>query len=128
MWPFKKKSEKIPETIVPTNKPEAILEAFILEGFKSEVIESHCVKIFKYDPVGLQNNYIVVYCDCPDKDKAFTGLWKKYLEFVREIGFDHLLHSLKEKNSDYPEIKIAHAIHSRQEKEVGIYHLFLHMQ
>jgi len=105
---------------------EAILEAFKLGSFKSDIIESHCLKIFNYDPVGLQNNFIVVYCDCPDK--TFTKLWEQYKDFVRRIPFAHPLLSLMEKPSAYSEIKIAQAIHNRHDKEVGIYHLFLHMK
>ena len=104
---------------------KAILEAFKLDSLEKENIERHYQKLFKYDPVGLQNNFIVVYCDCPEK--TFSDLWKRYLAFVNEITFNHPLLSLEEKPSEYANIKIARAIHNRHDKEVGIYHLFLFM-
>ena len=105
---------------------EAIIEAFKLSGFDSNYIKSHCQKIFGYDSAGLENNFMVVYCDC--SNETFVTLWKKYREHIGGIEYPFPLKSLKEEDSGYAEIKIARAIHTRHEKEVGIYHVFIHMQ
>jgi hypothetical protein len=105
---------------------EVILEAFKLTTYDAAKIESHCRKIFQYDPLGLENNFMVVYCDCPGKD--FVGHWEKYREKVREIDYPYPIHTLEERTTPYPAMRAARAIHHRHQKEVGIYHLFLHMQ
>jgi len=105
---------------------ETILEAFKLNNLKAETIQSHCRKIFGYDAAGFPENFIVVYCDCPEKD--FLPLWEKYLEFVKKIQFDHQLKALdKIKDTGYTNIKMARAIHERQGEKVSIFHLFLLM-
>jgi len=107
------------------NGEEAVLEAFNLDNLERKKINTHCLKIFKYDPVGLKTNFIVVYCDC---GKTFPELWTKYKNHVEHISFDFPIQSgLVEKQSGYAEIKIARAIHNRQGEDVGIYHVFLHM-
>ena len=104
---------------------EAVLEAFKLEGFDTHKIKSHNQKIFNYDPVGLQNNFILVYCDGPQD--TFIPLWKQYQTCIQGLSFPHPLRSITEEVAPYAEIKMARAIHLRHEKEVGIYHIFINM-
>jgi len=111
----------------------SIIEAFKLSGLNTEVITRHCKKIFDYDPVGLEYNYIIVYCAC-DKGK-FSGLWEEYKTKVQEIDFGSYpikrdgegkpkLHDIRTK---YIEIRVARATHIREGKETGIYHIFIHL-
>jgi len=105
---------------------ETILEAFQIKGFNSNVIEDHCRKIFNYDPVGLQNNFMVVYCDCDAK--GFDSTWKKYTEYISKIQYkESPFLRLEKQDEPYANIKTIRAIHSRSGKDVGIYHLFLLM-
>ena len=105
----------------------AVLEAFSLTGWNTGVITSHCQKIFKYDPSGLENNYIIVYCDV--KGNRFSKLWDEYKKFVPGIEYESTqVKSFKEESSGYGEIKVMRVVHDRQGKGVGIYHLFIHME
>jgi len=104
---------------------EAVLEAFSIDGFDSNAIDRHCKKIFGYDPTGLENNYIVVYCNC--NVESFTRLWKQYKDHLPGIPFTFPLESLNDEPTKYAEIKMARAVHRRQGKEVGIHHVFIHM-
>jgi hypothetical protein len=59
----------------------------------------------------------------------FLDLWKKYLNHIREIDFQHkLLGKPEEQETGFAEIKLARAKHLRQGKETTLYHLFVNMK
>jgi len=101
----------------------AIIEAFILKGFDKNNINRHLIKLFGYDPAGLEKNFIIVYSDAND----FSGLWKKYLEYIYKIDFKFSLKDITKEETSYAEIKLAKAKHIREGEEVSIYHLFINM-
>jgi len=105
---------------------EAIIEAFKLSGFSAKTIESHCLKIFGYDSVGFRNNFIVVYCDC--SSEAFALLWEQYRAHIQTLPYLFPQVKLEEEDSGYTDIKLVRAIHKRHGKDIGIAHLFLHIQ
>jgi internalin A len=104
-------------------KTMAIIEAFNLKGFHKNIIDEHLERLFKYDPGGLEKNFIIVYSDAND----FSGLWKRYLGNIRKIKFKFILTEITEEKTGYAEIKLAKAKHMREGVEVSIYHLFINM-
>jgi small GTP-binding protein len=105
---------------------EAVLEAFRLDSLVKDTIDSHCLKIFNYDPHGLKRNFIIVYSESED----FSGLWKKYKEHLKEIPYPHPLlpkKSIEEKPVPYAEIRVACARHRRETRGTNIYHVFINM-
>jgi internalin A len=109
----------------PDRETEAIIEAFNLKSPDTTVINSHLIKIFGYDTSGLAHNFIIVYTEVKD----FLGLWKKYLNHILGIDFQHkLLGKPEEQETGFAEIKLARAKHLRQGKETILYHLFINMK
>ncbi|MCX6580085.1 MAG: GTP-binding protein [Candidatus Aminicenantes bacterium] len=105
--------------------PEAMLEAFNLETFNSNNINSHLKKLFGYDPSGLERNFIVVYAEAND----FSGLWKKYLNHIPNIDFKYRLsEEVQEKELPLTDIKLARTRHLREKKITEVYHLFINMK
>ena len=104
-------------------KTLAIIEAFNLKGFDKNYIDRHLIKLFGYDPTGLEKNFIIVYSETKD----FSGLWKKYLDNIYEIDFRFPLKGITQEKTGYAEIKLAKTKHMREDEEVSIYHLFINM-
>jgi len=104
-------------------KTLAIIEAFNLKGFDKNYIDRHLIKLFGYDPTGLEKNFIIVYSEVND----FSGLWKKYLDNIYEIDFRFPLKGITQEKTGYAEIKLAKTKHMREDEEVSIYHLFINM-
>ena len=105
---------------------EAVLEAFRLDSLVKDTIDSHCLKIFNYDPYGLKRNFIIVYSGSKD----FSGLWKKYKGHLKEIPYPYPLLPVKgieEKPVPYAEIRVVCARHRRETRETRIYHVFINM-
>ncbi len=108
----------------PDRETEAIIEAFNLKGLDRTVIVSHLTKIFGYDASGLAHNFIIVYSEAED----FWELWKKYLNHIPGIAFEHkLLGKPVEQETGFAEIKLACAKHLRQGRETTLYHVFVNM-
>jgi hypothetical protein len=105
-------------------KTLAIIEAFNLKGFHKTIIDEHLERLFKYDPGGLEKNFIIVYSEAYD----FSGLWEKYLGNIKKIKFQFTLTEITEEKTGYAEIKLAKAKHTREGEEVSIYHLFINMK
>ncbi len=109
----------------PDRETEAIIEAFNLKGLDRTVIVSHLTKIFGYDASGLAHNFIIVYSEAED----FWELWKKYLNHIPGIAFEHkLLGKPVEQETGFAEIKLACAKHLRQGRETTLYHVFVNMK
>jgi hypothetical protein len=109
-----------------TGIPIAICEAFILKSLDKNYIDIHLSKLFGYDPNGLKQNFIIIYSEASN----FIELWKKYLLYVPEIGFQHPLLSIQDVSdelSEFAEIRIALAMHQRNDNTVNIYHIFMNM-
>jgi len=104
----------------------AIYEALNLTDFNKTIVENHLMKIFDYDANGLPENYLVVYCS-----KNFIDNWKKYIVSVPVFDYKHKIIDFTDisKNYDIPtNIKIGIAKHTRNEKEIRIYHIFVELQ
>jgi internalin A len=104
--------------------PDAVIEAFNLKFFSSDVIDSHFKKIFDYDAWGLENNYLMIYVESAD----FLGLWQKYLRYLPDVALQYkIINGPTEEETPYADIKLARTLHDRQGRETGIYHLFVKM-
>ena len=102
----------------------AVVEAFNLTYLDKDRINKHLKKIFKYDPGGLEQNFIIVYADARD----FLDLWQKYLAYIPNIDFPYTLtDGPREEASDFTDIRIAQTTHQRQGKQTTLYHLFINM-
>ncbi len=108
----------------PDREAESVIEAFNLERFNRRIIDSHLIKLFGYDPGGLEHNYILVYSEADN----FSGLWQKYLKHLPKVKFKYkLIGRVQEEETKFTDIKVAKACHMREGKEVYVYHLFVNM-
>jgi hypothetical protein len=108
----------------PDGTAFSVIEAFNLKGLHRGVIDSHFKKIFDYDAHGLENNFLIVYAESAD----FSGLWQDYLSYLPQVGLKYkLMGDPREENTPYADIKLARTLHSRHNRETGIYHLFVNM-
>lgn len=101
----------------------AIYEAFNLSVFDRTKIKNHIIKLFNYDTNGLPENYIVVYCS-----KNFIDNWNKYKTYVPTIKTSYKMLDFTDISSNYDipaNIKIGIAKHTRNQKQVRVYHLFI---
>lgn len=113
-----------------TNMQLSIFEAFKLNGFESEVIKKHLLKLSKnYDPSGIKQNYAVVYARSID----FEVLWRKYKDFVptiNEFEYKVINDEFKDITKQYPNyagLRIGITQHQNRAVETVIYHIFLDM-
>ena len=103
---------------------QSVIEAFNLRSLDRNVIDSHLIKLFGYDPSGLEHNYIIVYSEAED----LLGLWQKYLKHLPKVDFKYKLKgSAQEEETKFTDIKVARACHMREGKEIYVYHLFVNM-
>ena len=103
----------------------AICEAFNLQYFDKTKIKSHLTKIFNYDANGLQDNYIIVYCE-----NNFMENWQKYIEYIPTVDYKYKIIDFTDISSNYEinaNIKIATALHKRNTKQLKMYHIFVQM-
>jgi len=109
------------------NNDISIIEAFNLDSLKQKYIELHINKLlFNYNRAGLAENYILIYSDA----NHFIDLWSKYQQFINEMQLtDCQLTELSDISDSIPniEIKAAKALHSRNNKQETVYHIFVNM-
>ncbi|MCI0470222.1 MAG: hypothetical protein L0Y73_01025, partial [Candidatus Aminicenantes bacterium] len=109
----------------PDGAAVSIVEALNLDCLNRSEIAEHFQKLFLYDAPGLENNYLLVYAESDD----FTGLWRKYLDYLPEIELKYKLSAGPvEEPSHYADIKIARTKHNRHNKETSVYHIFINMK
>lgn len=105
--------------------PKSIIEALNLNSLKSEYLELHIDKLFKYDTTGLQNNYLITYSTA----KNFITLWDKYKIFISKHNYVYKFREFSEINDyNYTDIKIGVAEHQRNGKVIYIYHIMINLQ
>lgn len=105
-------------------KTVSIAEAFNLSCLERGKISDHLKKIFGYDPHGLPENFILVYVDSSD----FQGLWNKYCAYLTEVNYPFdLKGKVKPLKTEMADINCVRAVHSRRDKNIYLYHLFINM-
>ena len=122
------KSAGRPDAMIASDQGlEAIVEAFNLGYLDTAAIDKHCIKIFGYDPHGLERNFMVIYADSQD----FPGLWEKYKAHLKDISFPYPLSpgkGIEEKPVRFAGMRVALARHERTGRQIGIYHVFVNMR
>jgi len=104
--------------------PKSIIEALNLDSLKSDYIELHIDKLFKYDTTGLQNNYLITYSTA----KNFITLWDKYKIFISKHNYVYKFRKFSEINDyNYTDIKIGVAEHQRNGKIIYLYHIMINL-
>ncbi len=113
--------------------PICIIEAFKLAsaGKKNKEISKHINKlIHKYDTIGHQTNFIIVYANASN----FKKLWDNYVVYVQDLNnkpdFEDkykLLSFVDTANGAKANLRIGLALHEREGMIVKVYHLFIDM-
>ncbi len=105
----------------------SIIEGFILKSLEKANIDLHLKKVFKYDPNGVEQNFIVVYSEAHD----FIGLWRKYLMYLPVIDFDFPIDdNMKDISNRFnigTDIRLGLATHIRNAERINVYHVFINM-
>jgi internalin A len=108
----------------PDGNAVSIIEAFILKGMHRGVIAAHFNKIFAYDALGLENNFLIVYVENAD----FGTLWREYLKYLPDVEVAYPMQGAPvEEKTPYAGIKLARTVHNRHNRETAVYHLFINM-
>jgi hypothetical protein len=134
--PSKKGSGELDLLIKNQNgAPISIIEALREKscGSQNSNIAKHLNKLLNnYDTCGFKLNYIIVYCE----QKNFGVFWNNYFSYVSDINNradfsnDTPLISLddtKDVLSTYTEIRVARAVHMRNNLEVEVLHIVCNM-
>lgn len=121
-----KKSGEIDIFVTEKNgSPKSIIEALNLDSLKSEYLELHLDKLFKYDTTGLKNNYLISYATA----KNFIALWDKYKVFISNHKYIYNFQNFLEIDDyKYTDIKIGIAEHQRNDKSIYLYHIMINLQ
>ena len=111
------------------NRPWALCEALIAEGYTHKWNEHLDKLLNEYNPHGLSTLFLLTYVDC-EKSK-FDDIWQKYKQhiladnpksFIRKPDSVSL-----DLNSSYEQIKIARCSYLRSSYEPVVYHIFVQM-
>ncbi|EGI5444991.1 hypothetical protein F9651_15265 [Listeria monocytogenes] len=122
-----KASGEVDILIQEKNIPYAIVEALNLSSLNSNYLDSHIDKIYKYDTLGYDCNFIVSYVSIKD----FNEFWNKYKAYIQEHNYPYELCEYDESINDefhFSEIKVALTKHNRNGKTTLLYHICVRMQ
>ncbi len=109
---------------LPKTGRKAACEAFNLSSISKSTIDDHLRRVFLYDPLGSEENFILVYAESKD----FSALWKRYLDYLP--GKDNLYPRQSgptEIKTPWAEIKHAKTIHRREDRQTTLHHIFINM-
>lgn len=102
----------------------AIIEALKLESIVEKNISTHIDKIYGYDTLGCEYNYLIVYAKC----KNFSQFWEKYRSFIKQYKYPHKCIKYSEENiKQFSEIKSALVTLIRNGVETKLYHIVVHI-
>jgi hypothetical protein len=101
----------------------SVIEALNLDCLNTAYLKEHIDKIYKYDTVGNNFNFLVSYV----KVKKFGEFWKNYCKHIIECDYPFKLISIEESNKiyDYSDIKYLITKHERNGNETFLYHICL---
>lgn len=103
--------------------PFSIIEALNLKNLKTDYIDIHIDKIYKYDTVGNVVNLCITYVNVLD----FDAFWQKYCNHLKNRDYKNKLVSVDVNDMlPYSEIKVAKATHLRSGKLTYLYHIAVH--
>lgn len=103
--------------------PYSIIEGINLKSVNKREIQEHLQKIFVYDNIGLENNYILVYSTA----KNFSPFCERYFDYIAKINYDYSLVEIQETEHDHAELDMRKATHTRNGKKVYLYHIIANL-
>ncbi|GAB3890085.1 COR domain-containing protein [Spirosoma agri] len=110
-----------------TGLPLSIFEGLNLDKLDTKKIHSHVEKMFYYDFNGLENNFLVIYCD----SNKFSELWDKYKFAVVTANTKYKLegefHDVSDLYAYGSYIKVGKTMYKINENLNSLYHLFIDM-
>jgi internalin A len=104
----------------------SIIEALKLDSCKTDVIESHIMKLLRhYDSTGLKENYILVYGDALD----FASLCKRYRAHLDHIDYETyaLQGEIEKVETGFNKLAAYRARHRCNEGETVLNHILVEM-
>lgn len=104
--------------------PISIIEALNLNGLLETYLDEHIDKVYKYDTLGNEFNFLLSYV----KVKDFENFWKRYVEHIRKYKYPYDLSDVDNEiieGYDYADIRYIRTIHNRNGKETILYHICL---
>jgi hypothetical protein len=107
------------------NYPFAIIEALNLDSLNKSYLIQHIDKLFNYDTVGHEANFILVYCTA----KNFREFWDRYVAFIKVHRYKYSFVGFEEVGIyKFANLKIAITKHIREGQVVLLYHIALDVQ
>lgn len=122
-----KASGEVDILIEQNNIPYAIIEALNLSSLNASYLDAHIDKVYKYDTLGYDSNFIISYV----KIKDFEGFWNKYKEHIQGYEYPYKLDRYDESINEefnFSAIKFALTKHNRNGKITLLYHIAVKMQ
>ncbi|HCD08990.1 MAG TPA: hypothetical protein DEQ01_01180 [Thermoanaerobacter sp.] len=122
-----KASGEIDILILDNNMPYSLFEALNLDSLNTSYLKAHIDKIFKYDTLGYEYNFLVSYV----KIKDFSSFWSKYIDYIKKYKYPYPLDSFEENVDDkyyYPNLKVASTTLLRNGVTTILYHICVLMQ
>lgn len=122
-----KASGEIDILILDNNMPYSLFEALNLDSLNTSYLKAHIDKIFKYDTLGYEYNFLVSYV----KIKDFSSFWSKYIDYIKKYKYPYPLDSFEENVDDkyyYPNLKVASTTLLRNGVKTILYHICVLMQ
>lgn len=105
-------------------RPISIIEALNLNGLKEAYLDEHIDKVYKYDTLGNEFNFLVSYV----KVKDFGKFSKKYIAHIRNYKYPYELVYVDDNITneyDYADIRYISTIHNRNGKRTILDHICL---
>jgi predicted HTH transcriptional regulator len=107
--------------------PTTIIEALNLSSLDTNYLNIHLDKIYKYDTLGNEYNFILSYVNVKD----FETFWSKYRQHIKAHVFPYDLIGLDEtldNDYKYSDIRMLITRHNRNGRETGLYHICVKIQ
>lgn len=104
-------------------KGYTIIEALILTSVNKNTISEHINRIWKYDKIGFQTNYILVYYNGPD----FCEFSNKYIKYLEIVKLDQQVTGVTECDIEYSETLMAEMDYIRNGKLLKMIHICINM-
>lgn len=94
---------------------------------RESYIQSHVLKIFRNEPIGISPLFIITYCET----KNFSKTWEKYIDYISRIDFGKYQHIECERDFEISpsraNLKFAKVKHLRETNEIEVFHVFINM-
>ena len=104
--------------------PVTLIEALKLDSIKEKYISDHIDKIYKYDTMGHNFNFLISYVTT----KNFKCFFERYKKFVCELKYPYELKSYAiNAAKQHSEIRTIEMVLDRQGIDTKLYHIIVHM-